>query len=101
MTDARFTCHLCGVALSTGEHYVVRIDVFADPAMPEMTGEQLAALDPEAAMVALIEQMKEMSADELQDDVHRRFEFRVCRACQRKVLANPLGLPRRRDVGVN
>jgi hypothetical protein len=41
-----------------------------------------------------MEQMKHMTAEELQDQVHRRFEFKVCRACQLRFLANPLGKPR-------
>ena len=32
--------------------------------------------------------------DDLQDQVHRRFEFKLCRPCQAKFLANPLGRPR-------
>jgi hypothetical protein len=32
-----------------------------------------------------------MTADEVQDQVHRRFEFGICAACQRGMLANLLG----------
>lgn len=94
-------CALCNRPIADGSHYVVRIDVFADPAMPAMTGEQLASADLQAEMDALIEQMKGMSPDDLQDDVHRRFEYRVCGTCRRKVLANPLGLPRGGRTGEN
>jgi hypothetical protein len=94
-------CHLCDAPIAPGEHYVVRVDVFADPSMPEMTGAQLASTDFDAEMQRLIEQMKHATADELMDDVHRRFEYRVCRACQKQVLANPLGFPRRTRVGIN
>jgi hypothetical protein len=45
-------------------------------------------------MKELIEQMKDMSADDLQDQVHRRFEFKLCRVCQMRFLVNPLGKPR-------
>jgi hypothetical protein len=38
--------------------------------------------------------MKGMSADELQDQVHRRFEYKLCRVCQMRFLVNPLGKPR-------
>ena len=95
------TCSLCNAPLAPGSHYVIRMDVFADPAMPAMTSEELAAIDLQAEIDALLEQMKDMSADQLQDDVHRRFEFRVCAGCHRKVLANPLGLPRSRRAGEN
>jgi hypothetical protein len=89
------TCDLCGQPLPADGFYVVRIDVFADPSVPPTTGEAIAQTDFAKEMANLVEQMKHMSPDELQDDVHRRFEYRVCRPCQRQVLANPLGKPRR------
>lgn len=94
-------CDLCRAPLAAGTHYVVRVDVFADPAMPSMTGDELAKMDLAAEIDALLKQMSTMSTDELQDAVHRRFEYRVCAACHRKVLANPLGMPRERRPGEN
>jgi len=97
--EAETACALCSRKLKTHESYVVRIDVFADPsAGPLDEGE---SAEPGAAIDQLLEQMKHMTADELQDQVHRRFEYRVCAACQRTLLANPLGLPRRRESGQN
>jgi len=89
-------CDLCGRPLPSHGFYVVRIDVFADPSLPPTTADALAGTDLAAEMAALVEQMKGMTADDLQDDVHRRFEYRLCRPCQRQVLANPLGKPRGR-----
>jgi hypothetical protein len=82
-------------------HYIVRIDVFADPEMPAATSEEMEEADYQAAMKELVEQMKNMSADELQDQVHRRFEFKLCRACQMRFLVNPLGKPRTQRLGKN
>ena len=96
MPAARITCDACGRSIPTDAHYVVRIDVFADPSMQQIGGEELAEMDFDQTFRDLIEQMKSMSADELQDQVHRRFEYRLCPACQRKFLVNPLGLPRER-----
>jgi hypothetical protein len=45
--------------------------------------------------------MRHMSEAELQDRVHRRFEYRICRGCQIRFLANPLGKPREKGVGGN
>lgn len=87
-------CDLCGRPLPEHGFYVVRIEVFADPSMPPTTDAALAATDFAAEIAGLVEQMQGMTADDLQDDVHRRFEYRVCRPCQRQVLANPLGKPR-------
>ena len=93
---ARQRCALCDAVLPPHGFYIVRVDVFAEPSVPPTTADEIDEADTENAMGTLIDQMKGMSADELQDDVHRRFEYPVCRACQRKVLANPLGKPRTR-----
>jgi len=83
-------CDLCGQAIPPHAHYVVRIDVFADPATAKMNTDDFG----ESAIAKLMDELKHLSADELQDQVHRRFEYKICRPCQRKVLANPLGRPR-------
>jgi hypothetical protein len=86
-------CDLCGNAMAPHEHYVVRIDVFADPTIPAMTAADLEAGNDDD-LARLLEKMKNMSAEELQDQVHRRVEFRICKACHAPYLANPLGKPR-------
>jgi hypothetical protein len=95
------TCAICGRPVALGEGYVVRIDVMADPRLPELTGEDVAGADLNAAIRAAIEEAKNLSAEDLQDGVHRRFEYRLCSACQRRFLANPLGLPRDNRIGHN
>ena len=97
----RVTCDACGRVVPAHAHYVVRIDVFADPEMPQTSSEELAEMDFDCAFAELIEQMKTMTTDELQDQVHRRFEYRICPACQRKFLVNPLGLPREKRPTTN
>ena len=97
----RVACDLCGREVELHESYVVRIDVFADPSVPPTTAGQLAGVDFDQQVADLFEQMKHLSADDLQDDVHRRFEYRICRPCQRRFLANPLGTPREVRVGRN
>lgn len=95
-------CDLCRRKIPPHAHYIVRIDVFADPAMPPVSAEEVEALDFDKTLAELLEQMKHLSAQELQDQVHRRFEYRICRACQIRFLANPLGKPRvRADDGSN
>ena len=69
-----------------------RAGLDADQARVE--GEQLAAADFDATLDELLDEMKGMTADDLQDGVHRRFEYRLCPACHRRFLANPLGKPR-------
>ena len=94
-------CALCGRTIPPHQHYVVRIDVFADPELPDLSAEDVAKLNFDAELRKLVEEMKHMSEEELQDQVHRRFEYRICRPCQIKFLANPLGKPRVKGVGPN
>src|SRR3954470_12364265 len=95
MSDS-VVCDLCGRETDLHDSYVVQIDVFAEPSMKPVSGEELAAIDFDETYNELLDQMKHMTADDLQDDVHRRFEYRMCRPCQRRFLANPLG--KARDV---
>jgi hypothetical protein len=97
----RVLCDLCDRPVPPHGHYIVRIDVFADPDMPPLTSEEMEEVDYQLAMSELIEQMKGMTADELQDQVHRRMEFKLCRPCQMRFLANPLGKPRLRRPANN
>ena len=94
-------CELCGKEMVAEEFYVVRMDVFADPEMPGVSGEELGATDFDTEIEGLLEQMKGMSAEELQDQVHRRFEFKICARCHPGFLANPMGKPRGVKVGEN
>src|SRR5438128_12491254 len=98
---ARVTCELCGVAVPPQGHYIVRIDVFADPSMPEMSSADLEEANFDEVFAKLIDEMKHMTADDLQDQVHRQFEYRLCPSCQRKFLANPMGKPREMRPGTN
>jgi hypothetical protein len=60
-----------------------------------MSTEEMEEMELDQTMRNLIEQMKHMTADELQDQVARRFEYRLCRPCQMEYLVDPLG-PRAR-----
>jgi len=97
----RVHCDICNSIVAPHAHYIVRMDIFADPSVPEMSTEELEEMDSDETFAKLIEQMKAMTADDLQDQVHRRFEYKLCPACQRRFLANPLGLPRTSSSGEN
>ena len=97
----RVICDLCGMATPTGASYVVKMDVYADPSVPAMSTEELEETDFDHTFAKLIEAMKHLSAEDLQDDVHRSFEYRICRPCQRRFLANPLGRPWETHDGSN
>ena len=94
-------CAFCERTIDPGTGYVVRIEVFADPQTAPMTGEQVESVDLNATLAEVLQQIKHMSAEELQDGVHRQFDYRLCSACQRRYLVNPMGMPRRVQVGKN
>ncbi|HSZ56240.1 MAG TPA: hypothetical protein VK797_11305 [Tepidisphaeraceae bacterium] len=94
-------CALCDSAIGPGAGFVVRIDVFADPEIPPMTADQIAQTNLDQTLAEVIEQAKHMSPDELQNGVHRRFEYRLCPVCHRRFLTNPLGMPRVTRQGKN
>jgi hypothetical protein len=97
----RVICDICGSTVGPHAHFIVRMDVFADPSMPSMSTEDLEEMDADQKLDDLIKQMEGMSADELQDGVHRRFEYKLCPACHKQFLTNPLGVPRWRREGEN
>jgi hypothetical protein len=99
--NKRVLCDLCDRRLLAHASYVVRIDVYADPSTPAMSTEELEETDFDETLDQLMDEMKGMTADDLQDGVHRRFEYRICPACQRRFLANPLGKPRVARDGKN
>jgi hypothetical protein len=92
-------CSICQRTLRRCESYILRMELFADPGVPEITSEDMP--DTEQTISELLEEMESMSSDELQDKVHRHFDFRLCGVCHAQLLANPLGLPRRRARSEN
>ena len=94
-------CELCGRGVAIHASYIVRIDVYADPTLPDISSAALAALDFDAAMEQIATEAESLSAEDLQDGVHRRFEYRLCAGCQKRFLANPLGKPRDLRAGKN
>jgi hypothetical protein len=94
-------CDMCGRRAAPHGHYVVKMEVYADPSLPAVTSDELEEKELAEGMKELMEQMTGMTAEDLEDQVHRRFEFKACGACQPKLLANPLGLPRDLKTGAN
>ena len=94
-------CDLCDRVIPLHASYVLKISLYADPAMPAMSEAELQKRDFEKTLTDLFEQMKDLTADDLQDQVHREFAFRLCPLCHKQFLANPLGKPRRPKPGHN
>ena len=99
--DERVICEMCGRVIPPHGHYVVKIEIFADPSMPELDSGELEEKDFDQELRKLINEMKALSEEDLLEQVHRSFEFKVCRLCQIRLLANPLGKPREFKTGKN
>ena len=68
----------------------MKIEVYADPTPPELSTSDLDEVDVDARVDDLLGQMASMSAEALEASVYKRFDFRLCRACQRAYVADPL-----------
>lgn len=85
-------CHRCGRILTPGEgsFYVVRIEAFADPTPPEFDADEpLERLTYE--WERLLDAMRDMSEQELMDQVYRRLTLHLCAACYRQWIEHPTG----------
>jgi len=83
-------CHRCGAQLTpgAGNFYVVRIEAMADPSTPPMTEQDLQQ-DFDAMFERLLEQMKDMSPQELMDQVYRRLTIHLCSRCYKVWIEDP------------
>jgi ribosomal protein L40E len=87
----RFICDRCGMTIPPHAHYVVKIEVYADPSLPAVSSDDLEETDYAQRTADLLREMQGMSAQELEDAVHWKREFKICRPCQVALLKDPLG----------
>ncbi len=90
MSNFDLLCHRCGASLTPGDgsFYVVKIEAFADPTPPRLdTADPLAEIS--ADIDALIEQMRDLSEQELMDQVYRRVVVLLCRPCYEHWIEDP------------
>jgi len=69
--------------------YIARIEVLAAADPLEITLHDLLR-DSRREMDALLEQCEQLTEEELMRDVYVKFEFDLCRACQKAYVRNPL-----------
>jgi len=86
-----YTCDLCGKPLLADEdtRYILKIEVYAAYDPMEITQKDLAE-DRTQEMEELLDQMADMDAEDLEDQVHKTFRFDLCPACHAKYLEDPL-----------
>ena len=85
-------CKRCARKLvrGRGELYVVSISALADPSPLELTLSDLARTATREIQY-LIKQMKNVSAQAAEDQVHRQVVFYLCNPCYQRWIANPTG----------
>lgn len=85
-------CARCAAELTPGEgtYYVIRIEAIADPTPPSFSAEDLQR-DARSAMDDLLEQMRDLSAQEAMNQVYRRLTIILCTRCYQKWIEDPAG----------
>jgi hypothetical protein len=71
-----------------GSFYVVRIEAFADPTPPDIDADE-AITDFAAEWERLLDQMRDMSEQELMDQVYRRMTIQLCAMCYAEWIDDP------------
>ncbi len=91
MPDPQLLCHRCGAILTTGEgsFFVIKLEAFADPSPPNFTG--LSERDLLREIDDLIDDINEMSEQELMDEVYRKMTILLCRPCYLQWIQAPAG----------
>ena len=75
-------CESCGHVIEKPETaYRLRIEMFADPSAPEFTQEDMA-VDFEAEMRAIIEEMEATDPEEAEAQVFESYMFTLCSRCR-------------------
>jgi len=92
LDESPIFCNRCARELhpGRGNFYVIRIEAVADPSPPEFTEEDLQR-NAGAEIARLIEQMRDLSEQELMDQVYRRLILYLCRPCYEHWIENPTG----------
>ena len=86
------TCDRCGRLIEKGQvRYLAKIEVFAAADPLEITLEDLLR-DNRREMEALLEECEQLTEEQLMRDVYVKFEFDLCRACQKSYVTDPLSV---------
>ena len=86
-------CDRCSTQLvpGKGNFYVVNIEAVADPSPPNIDVEEGLDQDPRTEIHQLVEEMRDLSQQELMDQVYRRVTIFLCLRCYTEWIENPAG----------
>ena len=80
--DSLFVCDNCGRGIDAADQkYIMKVEMFASADPPIITEEMLKG-DLVDKMNEIVEQMKDMDPQELEDQVFESYEFEICPACR-------------------
>jgi len=83
-------CDRCGCPIRKGRlRYTARIEVFAAADMLEITLDDLLR-DTRREIDEALEECEKLTEEELMRDVYVKFEFDLCRDCQKAYVTDPL-----------
>ena len=86
-----FCDRCCRILLpGKGDFYVVKIEAVADPSPPIFDEDDLDK-DPRQEIERLLGEMRDLSQQELMDQVHRRVTIYLCHRCYNRWIENPAG----------
>ncbi len=89
-------CDRCGRPIEKGHlRYLARIEILAAADPLEITLDDMLR-DTRREMDALLEQCARLTEEQLMRDVYVKFEFDLCRSCQRAYVSDPLAVEQRR-----
>ncbi|MGC8738021.1 MAG: hypothetical protein ACP5UA_05155 [Candidatus Hydrogenedens sp.] len=87
-----YKCDACGRDLKKEElRYRVRIEVSAIYEQNEIHLSDLIR-NHQQEILRLIKKMEDMSADELEEQIYKSFEFDLCPSCHREYMKKPITL---------
>lgn len=92
MNEPPLWCDRCRARLSpgSGELYRITIEAVADPFPPVLDHEDLAR-DPKTEIERIVAEVRELSEQDLMDQVHRRVTLFLCPTCYRQWIEHPTG----------
>jgi len=85
-------CQKCGALLTPGrgDFYIVKVEAYAEDSPPVITLEDLQK-DHAEEMEKIVKGLKDVSPQEMMDQVHRHMTFCLCTPCYKLWIENPTG----------
>lgn len=91
--DGPLFCDRCRRELTPGDgnFYIVKIEAIADPTPPTISAEDLASRDFAKEIDRLLGEARELTEQELLDQVIRQLTLYLCTPCYQRWIEKPAG----------